>query len=356
MQIKSFICRIKLPNTAACIAILLGTLCAACEAQDITVDMPQSEQPEITDEIPQDAPTTTDTEDQPMAKTKQQARIINASIQNEIDAREQLTICFAPENLVLPDEWTMCKMIDDETGVELATIGKRHTNNNRPITFTADNGRHIQKSFTVRFEYYVYDPAAETSTLVGTDYAMIYTPINVYYCGWQNREGKNDQGMIEIQPGAVLYQSTLSDRTGASDCAMRFVLRVPEGHRVTITKSVASVGTGTKPMSTHFRLADYNLSYRRELYPEPDDPIYHYDDPKNGDQKDSYTIKDAGVHIVHIVPDSADFEDSEIIAYVEHTNAEGSTESGGVSMYYIPEQIELLQEVAEKAKKDTKRR
>lgn len=357
LQIKNFICRLKLPNTAACIAILLGILCAACESQDITLDMPEADP--TTDETPQvqDAPSPPQQEEPIVAKTKQQARLINASIQNEIDAREQLTICFAPDNLVLPDAWTSCIMYDDETGGELTTISTRNTKGNRPITFIADNERHIQKSFTARFEYYLYDSTAKTSTLVSTDYAMIYTPINVYYCGLQNREGKSDQGLILLNAGEVKYMSTINDRTGASDCAMRFVVRLPEGHKVIITKSVASIAGGTKPMSTHFRLANYNASCRAELYPEPDDPIYHYDDDTTAwITKDAYTIKDAGVHIVHIVPDSADFDDSEIIAYVEHTDANGQSESGGVSMYYVPEKIDLLKEVIEKSQKDKKNR
>jgi len=345
-----------MPNIFLYTIAWLGILFFACadQPQDIQFDLPKSEDPPIVvepeyeepeiieetpipetgvPEMPKTPETTTPT---PAAVIPQGNRVINAVIQNELKAKERLTISFPKTELDAPESWTTCKVIDAETEKTLISLTPTSYAMTQAISFQADNERHVHKSFVVRFEYFDAD-----TVLLRSEEVTIFAPITQFAYLWQNREGKPDQGFIVPKIGYVISLSTLNDRTGASDCAMRLVLRVPEGHSVKVSKSVASVASGKKPMTTHFRLSDYNNKYRAVMYPAPDAPLYHYDTDKNKWITEPSLTLDAGFHVVHIVPDSADFDDSELVVMVEHGG-----DSYGVSMYYVPENIAVLKGLA----------
>jgi hypothetical protein len=96
-------------------------------------------------------------------------------------------------------------------------------------------------------------------------------------------------------------------------------------------------------MPVHYRLEDYNIKYRQPLHELPDDPILHYDTET---EKWVTAVKPykmpEGLHVVHVVPDSDDFNDSELVAIITRKLADGSTKTYGASCYYVPENMELL--------------
>jgi len=336
-----------MPNIFLYTIAWLGILFFACadQPQDIQFDLPESEEPEIVEEtpieeipeMPKTPETTVEATGQATAEVITQCnRVINAVIQNELKAKERLTISFPKTELDPPETWKTCKIVDAETEKTLCSLTPTTYAMTQAVSFQADNERHVHKSFVVRFEYFDAD-----TVLLRSEEVTIFAPITQFAFLWQNREGKPDQGFIVPKIGYVISLSTLNDRTGASDCAMRLVLRVPEGHSVKVSKSVASVAAGKNPMKVHFRLADYNNKYRAAMYPAPDAPLYHYDtDVSKWITEPSLTL-DAGFHVVHIVPDSSDFDDSELVVMVEHGG-----DSYGVSMYYVPENIDVLKGLA----------
>lgn len=269
--------------------------------------------------------------------------IINATIQNEALAGEQLTIQIDKDLIDFPDEWTRLKLIDKETDKTIKTFEKNmFFDMFLVIFFNADNERYINKSFKCSFEFYNI-VNEETELIQNTEYT-IYTPLTRFYVGWQQRESRTFDHLSENE---VIYMCPDNVRYGASDCAMRFILRIPEGESVLVSTTSTAVNKDAIAMPIHYRLSDYNEQYRlieNENCETIEDLIFYYDTDTSKYINADKPIKfKSGCHVLHICPDNANFEDTELIAIVERTTP-SFIKKYGVAAYYIPMDISAIQQ------------
>ena len=309
-----------------------------------TPELPEGEEPEINEaekeeqEQEQENKETTN-----QGVTYMKRTILNTTIQNEANAKEKLMIQIAKADIESLFEkntdWSKIKLVESSTKKVLLSRSKQFYDMLEIFSFLANNKTQIHTSFDCEFEIYDKD-----GKVIDSKGVTIYTYLTKFWLGWQNREGKT--GSFELlKENTILKMCSDCERYGASDCAMRFLIRVPYGESVTLSTTSAVI-SGSQPITLHYRLDDYNLEYRNPLHPLPDDPILHYDiDNSNWiSAKNPYKMSE-GLHIIHVVPDSPDFDESEIVVIVTRKLEDGSEKTYGASCYYVPENMELLKDM-----------